>query len=532
MISLFRYMAIALLVCAGSVLSAQEFGRSKLQDAVRSVIDQPKYRSAHWGLYVVDAKTGTVLLDHQSEKLFAPASCTKLFSVAAAFEQLGADYRFKTRVVHTGKLDEATKTLQGNIVLVASGDLTMGGRTLADGTIAFKNNDHTYANGGIKGELTETDPLAGLNEMAKTIAKKIKTIQGEVLIDDRLFEKAEGSGSGPGRLTPIMINDNLIDFVITPGTEAGQIAKVEYRPQGSAIQIDAQVVTITELETPKQGEPARKNKPTISISSPLPGRFVVRGMIPMKHTPLLRVREVDDATSHARSLFIDALLRAGVQVKASSLALQLPDQLPPGETISQLPVVAEYQSLPFSEHARLILKVSHNLHASTLPLILAAHHQQRTVAQGLRHQTDSLTKLQVPMEGLSFGGGAGGSRADHASPRAAVALLQAMTKRPDGVHYRRALPIVGIDGTPASAVDPTSPARGKFQAKTGTLSWTNSLQGNSIMTSKALAGYGETAQGRQIIFAFFVNNVLVGEDGTVQAGRDLGKLCELVFRCE
>lgn len=52
------------------------------------------------------------------------------------------------------------------------------------------------------------------------------------------------------------------------------------------------------------------------------------------------------------------------------------------------------------------------------------------------------------------------------------------------------------------------------------------------MTSKALSGYGETASGRHVVFSFFVNNAPVGEDGTVQAGKDLGKLCELVYQSE
>lgn len=532
MLSLFRAAAIALSLCLVLSASGQEPGNPKLSETIKGVIDQPKYKTAHWGLYVVDAKSGDVLLDHQSEKLFAPASCTKLFSVAAAFDQLGADYRFHTKLLHTGKLDDSTKTLKGNLILVASGDLTMGGRTLPDGTIAFKDNDHTYANGGIKGQLTDVDPLTGLNQIAKQIAEKVKIIEGDVLIDDRLFEKAEGSGSGPGKLTPIIINDNVIDFVISPNAEVGKPAKVVHRPEGSAIQVDAQVETISESQTATEGEKVRKNKPSIAISSPSAGRYVVRGVIPANHTPLVRVREVDDATSHARSLLIDALHREGVKVKASTLASQSNDSLPTSEAVVSLSSVTELVSPPLSEHARLILKVSHNLHASTLPLIVAARHQQRTLGQGLKHQAASLKKLGVPMEGVSFGGGAGGSRSDYASPKAAVTLLQAMAKRPDGVAYRHALPIVGVDGTPAGAVDADSPAKGKFQAKTGTLSWNNGLTGNDLMTSKALSGYGETASGRQVFFAFFVNNVPVGEDGTAQAGRDLGKLCELVYRSE
>lgn len=474
----------------------------------------------------MDAANGEVLLDHQSDKFFAPASCTKLFSVAAALESLGSDFRFHTPLVHTGNFNEASKTLHGDLILVASGDLTMGGRTLPDGTIEFANNDHTYANGGIRGQLTSVDPLQGLHQLARQLSEKVKKIDGEIIVDDRLFDRAESTGSGPGRLTPILINDNLIDFTITPADKVGELAKIEYRPAGSAILVDAQVETVAEMINEK---PA---KPGITITSQQPGRYVVRGTIPEKHKPLVRVKEVDDPASHARSLLIDALRKAGIQLKTSSLTANPSERLPASDAVARMNKLAELESPPFSENARLILKVSHNLHASTLPLLLAARKQQRTLSQGMRLQGQALKRLGVPMDSIIFGGGAGGARADHVTPRATVTLLKQMMQRPEGKSYQHALPVVGVDGTTAASVGKDSPARGKFQAKTGTLSWSNGMQNNSIMTSKALSGYGETARGKQVIFAFFVNHAMIGETGTEQAGKDLGRLCEIVFQME
>jgi D-alanyl-D-alanine carboxypeptidase/D-alanyl-D-alanine-endopeptidase (penicillin-binding protein 4) len=91
------------------------------------------------------------------------------------------------------------------------------------------------------------------------------------------------------------------------------------------------------------------------------------------------------------------------------------------------------------------------------------------------------------------------------------------------------LPILGVDGTLAKSVASTSPARGKVQAKTGTLSWENLLFDRGLCTSKALAGYLTTAQGRRLAFAAFVNGVHL-KDGidTRRLGSDLGRLCEIV----
>ena len=70
--------------------------------------------------------------------------------------------------------------------------------------------------------------------------------------------------------------------------------------------------------------------------------------------------------------------------------------------------MAEYTSPPFSEYLRVILKVSHNLHASTLPLLLAARHGERTLQAGLKQEGIILKTLGVEPATISFGGGAGG----------------------------------------------------------------------------------------------------------------------------
>src|SRR5205814_4634088 len=112
---------------------------------------------------------------------------TKLFTCAAALVALGPDHRFET-VVHQRGLALAG-TLHGDLILVAGGDLTLGGRTDKHGKVRFRDHDHTYANSGLMdAELTDTNPLAGLDALAKQIKDSgIKQIDGDVLIDDRLF---------------------------------------------------------------------------------------------------------------------------------------------------------------------------------------------------------------------------------------------------------------------------------------------------------------------------------------------------------
>ena len=523
-------LSAALAFWASATTSAQEApatasaaSTAPLAERVREVMETPGFENAHWGILVVDLKTGETVYEQRPDQLFGTASTAKLFSVAAALADLGPDYRFQTPVARRGEVDDKG-TLRGDLILIARGDMAMGGRTGPDGQLLFKDVDHIY--GG--SELVPADPLAGLEHLAREVrASGIQRITGEVIVDDRLFESAPNSGSGPDRVSPIAINDNLIDVVIQAAEKPGEPASVTATPASGYAVIDAQVETI-----------AANGKTDIELSRAGPRRFTVRGRVPAGKPAIIETREVDDPASFARTLLIEALGRHGVRVEASALAENPKADLPPRPEVEKLPKVAEYTSPPFREYIRVILKVSHNPYASTLPLLLAARQGQRSLSAGLKRQGEVLKGLGIDPSTVSFGGGAGGTWADMATPRATVSLLRTMADRPDFSAYDSALPILGRDGTLAGAVGKDSPARGHAHAKTGTYYVTNRLNGQPLLTSKALAGYLETASGRQLAFAFFINNVILAADSppaadrpfpltTSGAGKLLGRLCEV-----
>ncbi len=445
----------ALVWCAalgGSVRAGEppsNSGLDRLSLRVQSVLETPLYREGHWGILVVDAKTGQAVYERNADQLFAPASVTKLFSTSAALVDLGPNHRFQTPLVRRGEVD-VKGTLHGDVILVAQGDLCLGGRTGPDGTLLFKDEDHTYSGGNLRSEIVATDPLAGLEHLARDAeAAGIKEITGDVIVDDRLFAPAFATGSGPRRVGPIAINDNVIDILADPAPTAGMPARVTSVPVTTFATMEAEVQTVaagrdTELEVRAVG----------------PRRFAVRGRVPVGHARVVKIYEIEDPASFARTLLIEAMRRRGIRVEASPLGENSTASLPPRGDVLKLTKVAEYTSPPFREYIRVILKVSHNLHASTLPLLLAARHGDRTLEAGLRRQRDILKDLGIPTRAISFGGGAGGDRADLATPRATVALLRAMAARPEFSAFEAALPILGRDGTLARAVAADSPARG------------------------------------------------------------------------
>jgi D-alanyl-D-alanine carboxypeptidase/D-alanyl-D-alanine-endopeptidase (penicillin-binding protein 4) len=481
----------------------------------------PGFEAGHWGMIVVDRKTGETVFEKNADQLFAPASVTKLFSTSAALAALGPDHRFQTPLVRRGEIDDKG-VLQGDLVLLASGDLALGGRTSPDdGTLLFKDHDHTYAGGDNLAELVPVDPLAGLDHLARGAKDAgIRAITGDVIVDDRLFDPAPSTGSGPSRVSPIVVNDNVVDVLVAPAPQAGQPAVVRTVPASAFLAMDARV------ETVGQGEKAE-----IQVESIGPRRFTVRGKIPLGHKEVVRIHEIDEPAAFARALLLERLAARGVVVNGSPLGQNRIDRLPPREQVAQWPKVAQYTSPPLKEYVRVILKVSHNLHASSLPLLVAIGQGGRTLADGLKKQGEFLKGLGIPTGAISFGGGAGGSRSDLATPRATVALLRAIDSRPEAAIFEAALPIVGRDGTAAEHIAADSPARGHIRAKTGTYWVDNGLHDGTVLTSKALAGYMETASGRPLAFALFLNNVPAdGEKvSSSAAGKLLGAICEAVY---
>src|SRR5690242_19463986 len=115
------------------VKSASEKKREKEPKSVRErierVLNQPDIARGFWGVEAVSLSTGKTLYTYNGDKLFTPASNTKLFTTAAALALIGPDYRFQTTVESNGTLDKYGR-LTGDVVLVGRGDPNLSGRNL------------------------------------------------------------------------------------------------------------------------------------------------------------------------------------------------------------------------------------------------------------------------------------------------------------------------------------------------------------------------------------------------------------------
>lgn len=173
-----------------------------------------------------------------------------------------------------------------------------------------------------------------------------------------------------------------------------------------------------------------------------------------------------------------------------------------GITPSDAKVLASVESPPLSTLVRLTLKPSDNWFAEMLLKDLAvAGGNKGTTTIGAQAASAFAKRLGT---GVSMNDGSGLSRADRASPRQVVKLLDKMRNRPEFNALYAALPIAGKDGTLDDRMRHTA-ARGRCRAKTGTLS--------NVST---LSGYCKARSGDLIEFSLLMNSTGVTSAHKVQ----------------
>jgi D-Ala-D-Ala carboxypeptidase 3 (S13) family len=72
--------------------------------------------------FIVTTMKGEVLGEHNADRLFNPASVTKVATSLTAISRLGPDFKFRTSLYTDGKLDPSTGILHGSLFVVGSGD--------------------------------------------------------------------------------------------------------------------------------------------------------------------------------------------------------------------------------------------------------------------------------------------------------------------------------------------------------------------------------------------------------------------------
>lgn len=468
-----------------------------LTSKIDKILAQPDVARGIWGIEVVSLNTGKALYSQNSEKLFTPASNTKLFTTAAALALVGPDYRFHTTVETTGMLDKYGR-INGDVVLVGRGDPNLSGRVLP------------Y---NLKTE-RKTPALAALEILADQLVQKgVKYVDGDIVADDTYYA-FERYGEGwtqddlvwewGAPVSALTINDNVIFVSIMPADRPGEKAFVSIQPFAEYYRIDNRVMT-----TPPGTGPRK-----IFINrEPGSNQLTLWGNIPSDDVGANEALAIEDSADFAAQVFHAMLERRGIVVYGKSRArhnelanlntMTITASAPAGGGDAKaVPpmhptalVLASNESLPLSEDLRVINKVSQNLHAELILRLLGREKGTAgTIEGGLEVLRGFIARAGIRQDEYVFFDGSGLSRQNLVTPHAIVKLLTYVTSQPWSAVYQETLPVAGVDGSLAERFK-ISPAKGRVQAKTGSLGHVN-----------CLSGYVTTDKGDRLVFSIMANN--------------------------
>jgi PBP4 family serine-type D-alanyl-D-alanine carboxypeptidase len=255
------------------------------------------------------------------------------------------------------------------------------------------------------------------------------------------------------------------------------------------------------------------------------GRHLVtlEGSVAQASAPVLRVYRVPEPSMFAAVALTESLEHEGVRIAGAAGKTEK-------RTYAEQDLVAEHVSPKLIDATRVVLKVSQNLHASMMPMVVGSIAGKATdhVAQAgfdLEHQF--LEKAGLDLSSASQSDGAGGAALY--TPDFMVHYLAYLSKQPFFAGFFNALPVLGKDGT-LWDIQTGTPAAGHVMAKTGTYGESNMLSRNLIVTGKGLAGFVKTRTDRTLTIAVYANFVPGNPDSAAHmVGDALGEIAGAAY---
>ncbi|MBX5438658.1 MAG: D-alanyl-D-alanine carboxypeptidase/D-alanyl-D-alanine-endopeptidase [Thermoflavifilum sp.] len=417
----------------------------------------PELRHAAIGMEVMDATNGKVVFQVQSHLGLAPASCNKVFTAAAALEQLGPGYRYKTLLAYSGSIQQ--QVLEGNLYLIGSGDPTLG---------SWRYPATTTESIGTR--WLQVLRRAGIRSIRGNVVG-VDTIYSTQMIPGGWVWEDIGNYYGAG-CAALNWHENQFDIALQPGEHVGDPARLMgmkhapyATPDGKPLQV------VNELLT---GEAGSGDQAYVYFDLTRPILFL-RGTVPLDASPDFSISaSVPDPAAYAAQQFRDTLLQAGIDVQGKALAVHLHDTLP-----AALTVLDTFYSPPLDSIVYWFLHRSINLYGEALALSLShQQHHPATIQTGVEMIHQFCIQLGLDATAVNTVDGSGLSPANRVTAHALASLLFRIQHRPWFSDFYEALPVIH-----------------NIRMKDG-----------YIAGVRSYAGYLQDRSGKKWIFAFIVNN--------------------------
>ncbi len=457
----------------------------KAQSALDAILDVRPH--TWWGAMAADISSGDTLFMRNTERLFMPASVTKLYTTSAVLDQLGPDYRYVTRLYAEGTQTE--HVLNGNLIVRGAGDPSTG-KPGPEHLDLF----HLFA-----------DSLQALG---------IHEIHGDIIGDDNVFDDvalgADWSWEDliygyAAQISGLTFHHAIADLVVYP-TQPGKRGRLTVAPElSSYLTIENQSITRPQGQDLAEGH----------VRIPESNRITVSSQVPVGRS------DPEEIAIHNPTLYFlhglnSVLASRNIRVHGQLLDV---DDLPAELEYADARVLASHSSAPMSELVKIVNKESQNLYAEHLLKTLGREHPSLnedsapgSAAMGVAASMRTWEKAQMDPEQIQLMDGSGLSRKNLVSPAATIQLLRYMAAHPDPEvreSFLSSLAVGGQDGTLEYWFVGNSPGNGRVLAKTGTLGNVSSL-----------AGYVTGDDGSLLAFVLFSNH-FHGKIATIRTIQEL-----------
>ena len=297
----------------------------KIDEKIDQLVRQKKLKKSSLGIAVLKnpSSTKTPVYELNSDRLFIPASLTKIASLSALFHYYPPWLQFQSLFLSSAASENGQ--LKGDLVFKGGGDPSFTSESLWNLVNAFTRS--------------------GFSE-----------IKGDILIDDSLYENlpppslSERSYAAP--ISAASFNWNSVTFRIRPGKQPSSPARIFVDPENSYIKVINKVKT----------ESSAKTRITVKRISASPRKevFQLSGIISIAKTEAVKYRNIKHPTFWLGRNILSFLSQRGIQVKGT---------VKKGRCAEPCRVLAEWKSRAFSFQAGNMMKFSNNFAAR----MLAAH---------------------------------------------------------------------------------------------------------------------------------------------------------------
>lgn len=437
---------------------------------LRKIDHTSTLQHATWGAYAEYVDNEKVLMDWNGERGLAPASGLKTVTTAAALNDLGPDFRFKTRLYYSGSLSK-DGVLHGNIYIRGGGDPTLGSDEVSGSPPLDTLMKHWV----------QAIRNAGIHKIDGTIIADHHFFSGNS-VPDRWLWMDIGNYYGAGA-NGLSIHNDQYTLWFRPGAEPGDPAEV--------LRMDPVIPGLTFKNHMLTGARGSGDHGYI-YAAPLQFAAVLRGTVPAGYREFSIKGSIPNPPLFTAQTLHSALENAGITVTGQdSTAENTADY-------TSMTLITATISPPLRDIIYMTNKRSINLYAEHLLRMLGLHKlNEGTEEAGIKALYEFLEDEDIFSEGMHLYDGCGMSPSDRITPRTMTEMLAFASRQPWFGDYYRSLAIAG---------DPDDIGYLNNFGKNTLIANNARIKSGLIANVRSMSGYLRDRKGRLIVFSLIANN--------------------------